>query len=237
MNTFQLDRLPTLLAYPLARYQQTPVWDPRALFLIVEILLIYAEDLLRAQLRDDSELKRPVAMGQRVERCLLLSNRLRKLRREPLVELVKENEENADLRLLITTRNHWVHSGPVLKADRSKLDNAMERLLSEVERASIAVVQAVSGEEITANALVGMSGLFGGHPILLHQEAGRFVFRSDGPALIAVPPEGLPIDLFPYLIYEVGGSGENRVMLLTRISGGKPEYLDPFEVIGSQALG
>jgi hypothetical protein len=234
VNPSQLARLPTLLAYPIARYLNNATWNPMTLFLITEIFLIYTESLLRAQLRDDVDLKRPAGMGQRVERCLVMTNRLKELEREPLVEFVKETEENADLRLLISTRNTWVHSGPSLKPGRQKLDDAMGRLLTRIERVSIALVLEGSANPAVATALVGLSGLFGGPSILLPQKPDGVTFRADGSSLVAVPPEGAVVDLYPYLIYETGDAGENRVKLLTRIGSGKLEYLDPLEALGSR---
>jgi hypothetical protein len=200
------------------------------LFLITEAVLIYTEDVLRAQLGDQSDLKTPAAMGKRVERCLVLTNRLKSMGREPAIEFVKENEENADLRLLISTRNKWVHSGRSSNIDRITLDRALVRILSQLARVSIVLLREATAETPNAIALAGMSGLFGGTPVALHREPSQLpILESSGSTLIAVVSQGEIFDLFPFFVYERGRSGENRVKLLTRISGDKPEYLDPFE--------
>jgi hypothetical protein len=197
-----------------------------------ETLLIYVEGLLRAQLSDSSGLNMPAAIGRRVERCLLLRARLERLSREPIIDFVREDSENPQLRLLTEARNKWAHSGPIAETDRRELDRALEYLLAEVTAVSIGLICTADRGSRSAIELAGLAGIFGGRLIDLENNNSDVSNLADL-TLVAIPPIGDIVRLSPFMVYEMGMAGEHRVRLLTRLRGGKPEYLDPFEAIGS----
>jgi hypothetical protein len=152
---------------------------------------------------------------------------------EPIIDFVREDKENVDLRLLISARNKWAHAAPAPLSDRLKLDGALDRLLGVVEGVCIVVVTSVQSGHTIAKTLAGVSGLFGGRSMTLDRSLQELLSAADCPQLIALPAHGMPVLLCPYLAFEIGRAGENRVKLLTRINAGTREYLDPVNAVDS----
>jgi hypothetical protein len=230
MNRNLVDRLPSFLAYPLARYQCSALRSPQVLFQILESLLLYVECLLRAQTKDHSDLGRPGSLGLRTERILLLSRRLNEARVPLLVEFIEQGRRDEDLSRLVAFRNRWVHAkSPAPDADAADPDwsqAAIERLLWKVTPVTIDVFRTGPSADSHTFSLHGLRGLFEA-PVSHHE--GLLVGLEDG-SLVAQAPGQEPVILAPFFILTTGKLGENRVKMLARVVGAKKEYFDPVDL-------
>ncbi len=233
MSKELLDKLPSFLAYPLARYQGSELRSPRVLFQFLESLLLYVECLLRAQARDYFDLGRPGSLGIRTERILMLSKRLREAQVPLLVQFLEEERRDEDLSRLVTFRNRWVHgqgSDPdaSVAPEPAWIELSVERLLWKVTPVAIDVFRTGPTGSVQTFRLQGLRGLFDA-PMFHHDQLPAGL--EDG-ALVACAPGFEPTVLWPFCISANGSLGENRVKMLARVVGKRKEYLDPLDLFG-----
>jgi len=233
MSTDLTDKLPTPLAYMVSRYMYRRAPSLPRLIAILEMTLLFIEDLLRAQAQFDQDRRRPAPLGVKAAHIRELARRLRLDGREPIVNIL--NEDADVIPRMVRVRNQWAHGWSSEGMDERMADefeHDLFRIFRAVERVHI-VIGPIEGQGPVLCELRGMRGSFdpsivvNGPPVQGVKPGAVFAWRANGPE----------VPLYPFMRWYMGRFREHRLEFLSVADPPKYLYIDPLGSMEDEVAG
>jgi len=234
MSTDLTDNLPTPLAYIVSRYMYRSAPSLPRLISILEITLLFIEDVLRAQAQFDQDMRRPATLGVKAGFIRELVRKLRRDGREPIFDFF-EREDADILQRMVSVRNRWAHGWSSERMDDGtvdKFEHDLFRILRAVTQIHI-VVGPIEGQRPVLYELRGVRGLFD-PSVVIH---GPSVQGLNPGAILAWRANGPEVSLYPFMRWYIGKFREHRLEFLSVVEPPKLLYLDPLGSMDGEMAG